>query len=79
MADRTLLKLWREWQQAIGARAYGRRSLIEAKIAQTPASSIIGVGVKLAVFAHANCHDDAATVQAMSAYEDAMRLAQQTA
>ena len=60
--------------RATRARAYGRWSLIEAKIAETPASSIIGVGVKLAVFAHANCHDDAATVQALSAYRDCERI-----
>jgi len=51
-----------------------KRVQLEERIEATPARTIRGVGIKLAIFADANDHDDAASCQAMSDLRDCVAL-----
>ena len=80
--DAMLIEYGGQWQDAIAAErattdgetAHSVTLQIERMIAETPANCLLGVAIKLLVFANSCDHQDRATVQAMSAYRDCLRL-----
>jgi hypothetical protein len=83
--DPRISDLFKEWlaafeavQVASGeeaiARAHGRLSEIEQRLAETPAEGMQGLAVKLGLHCFLNDHADAASAQSESAYRDLVRL-----